>query len=98
MIQKAPRMAHNTSHLRECRPYRLKEGVAMHHLVYLIPYSFFEACEKTSTGSWVTRTGSLFGAIETAHIMGLAVLLGALLVIDMRLLGIGIGLGSPAEL
>jgi hypothetical protein len=70
----------------------------MHYLVYLIPHSFFEACERTFVGSWVTETGSLFGIIETIHIMGLAVLLGTLLVVDMRLLGIGRPLGTPSEL
>jgi hypothetical protein len=52
-------------------------------------YPFFE----WHTTSWVGNTISdsiwLFPAVETVHILAMAIMFGALLVLDLRLLGIG---------
>ena len=70
----------------------------MHHLIYLIPYSFFESCERTFIGAWIGQSKYVFALIETIHIMGLAVLLGTMLGIDLCLLGFGRHWATPAEL
>jgi hypothetical protein len=70
----------------------------MRYLIYLIPYSFFEACEMTAIGSWVAQSTYAFALIETLHIIALAVLLGTMVVVDVRLLGVNSRWHAPAEL
>ena len=43
--------------------------------------------EQSSLGQWARETSWLFLAAETAHFMGLSVLLGSLAVLDARILG-----------
>src|SRR5262245_41846017 len=70
----------------------------MHTLIYLIPYSFFEACERTLIGTAVAQSKYAFALIETIHIIGLAILLGTTVTVDLSLLGFGRRWTTPAEL
>jgi hypothetical protein len=56
--------------------------------VTLLP--FFEWCEATAVGAAIRNSTWLFPAIESVHLLGLAALGGALLVLDLRLLGLGL--------
>jgi hypothetical protein len=55
---------------------------------------FFEWCETTSLGLLVRESVWLFPVIESVHLLGLCMLGGALLVVDLRLLGTGLT-GTP---
>ena len=52
--------------------------------------SFFNACENSALGESIRASRWLFPAIESFHLLGLAVIGGAVLVVNMRLLGFGI--------
>ena len=52
--------------------------------------SFFVWCEHTVVGTTVRESIWLFPVIEVVHLIGLAVLGGAILLVDLRLLGIGL--------
>jgi hypothetical protein len=52
--------------------------------------SFFVWCEHTVIGTTVRESIWLFPIIEVVHLVGLAVLGGAILLVDLRLLGIGL--------
>jgi hypothetical protein len=52
--------------------------------------SFFTWCEGTLLGEAIRESNWLFPAIESLHLLGLAVIGGAVLVMDLRLLGFGI--------
>jgi hypothetical protein len=56
----------------------------------ILPYSFFDWCEGTPLGYWLKQAMWGFAIIETIHIMALAVLLGTMVVVDLRLLGLGL--------
>jgi len=51
---------------------------------------FFEWCETLWLGRAVVGSLWLFPAIEAVHLLGLAVLGGTLLLVDLRLLGLGL--------
>ncbi len=57
---------------------------------------FFQACEATTLGKAVQQSLWLFPVIEAVHLLGLAMLGGALLVVDLRLLGLGL-IGQPVS-
>jgi hypothetical protein len=67
-------------------------------LVRFIPASFFTWCEATSIGHAIRQATWGFAVIETFHIMTLAVFLGTIVVVDMRLLGFGLRRRSAAQL
>jgi hypothetical protein len=67
-------------------------------LLRIFPYSFFDWCESTPLGNWLQQAMWGFAIIETVHIMALAVLLGTMMVIDLRLLGLGLKRIPAAEL
>jgi hypothetical protein len=52
--------------------------------------SFFVWCEGTVIGTTVRESIWLFPIIEVVHLIGLAVLGGAILLVDLRLLGVGL--------
>jgi uncharacterized membrane protein YhdT len=52
--------------------------------------SFFEWCEATGLGSGIRASKWLFPVIESVHLLGLAVLGGVILLVDLRLLGLGL--------
>ena len=60
--------------------------------------SFFEWCDASALGEWVRSSLWLFPVIEAVHLLGLCVLGGALLVVDLRLLGAGLKRQTIAEL
>ena len=55
---------------------------------------FFQWCESTAVGHAIKQSLWLFPVVESVHLLGLAVLGGALLVVDLRMLGLGLR-GQP---
>lgn len=51
---------------------------------------FFEWCEATALGLAVRESVWFFPAIEAVHLLGLCLLGGALLIVDLRMLGAGL--------
>jgi uncharacterized membrane protein SirB2 len=60
--------------------------------------SFFTWCENSFLGEAIRESRWLFPAIESVHLLGLAVIGGAVLVVNLRLLGLGIKRQPPAQL
>ncbi len=50
----------------------------------------FERLEQSSIGEAVRQSVWLFPVVEAAHLLGLALLGGAVLMLDLRLLGVGL--------
>jgi uncharacterized membrane protein len=67
-------------------------------LLNFLPVSFFSWCENVPPGLWIRNAKWAFAIIETVHIMALTVLLGTLIVVDLRLLGFGMRRQSAAYL
>ena len=59
---------------------------------------FFTWCETTALGSAIRASKWLFPVIESVHLLGLAVMGGLLLLVDMRLLGLGLRRQPAAQL
>ena len=55
---------------------------------------FFEWCEATAIGTAIRESLWLFPVVEAVHLLGLCVLGGTLLVVDLRMLGAGLR-GQP---
>lgn len=53
-------------------------------------YPVFEALEATPVGAGIKESVWLFPAIEPVHLLALATLGGAVLMLDLRLLGLGL--------
>lgn len=51
---------------------------------------FFRWCQETWIGDTIRSSTYLFPAIEVVHLLGLVALLGAILAVDLRLLGFGL--------
>jgi hypothetical protein len=51
---------------------------------------FFEWCEASFIGQTIRESLWLFPVIEAVHLLGLAALGGAALIVDLRLLGLGL--------
>jgi len=51
---------------------------------------FFEWCEATAIGAAIRSSPWAFAVIESVHLLGLSVIGGAVLVVDLRLLGFGL--------
>jgi hypothetical protein len=64
----------------------------------ILPYWFFTYCETTWPGSWFKHSRWLFAIDETFHIMALGMLIGTLVIVDLRLLGFGMRRQSAAQL
>ena len=64
----------------------------------ILPSSFFWQCENTLPGSWFKHAQWFFAIDETFHIMALGMLIGTLLIVDLRLLGFGMRRQSVPEL
>lgn len=60
--------------------------------------SFFEWCEATALGAAIRNSKWLFPVIESVHLLGLALLGGAILLVDLRLLGLGLKRQPAAQL
>jgi hypothetical protein len=59
---------------------------------------FFEWCESLWLGQFVVGSNWLFPVIEAIHLLFLSLLGGAVLVVDLRLLGLGLKSKTPSEL
>jgi hypothetical protein len=59
---------------------------------------FFEWCETTAIGQGIKDSAWLFPVIEAVHLLGLSALGGSLLVLDLRMLGLGLRRQSIAAL
>jgi len=59
---------------------------------------FFAWCEHSAVGGAIRNSSWLFPFIEAFHLLGLAVIGGAVLVVDLRLLGLGLRRQPVAEL
>jgi hypothetical protein len=59
---------------------------------------FFSWCEHSWIGQTIQASVWLFPVIESIHLVGLGVIAGSVLIVDMRLLGIGLGTQSAEEL
>ena len=51
---------------------------------------FFEWCEATFIGNTIRDSSWLFPVIESVHLLALAMLGGSVLLVDLRLLGLGL--------
>lgn len=51
---------------------------------------FFEWCEASTLGNAIRDSSWLFPVIESVHLLALALLGGTLLVVDLRLFGVGL--------
>jgi uncharacterized membrane protein SirB2 len=60
--------------------------------------SFFTWCENTPLGEAIRDSRWLFPAIESIHLLGLAVIGGAVLVVNLRVLGFGTERQPAAQL
>jgi hypothetical protein len=61
-------------------------------------YPFFSWVDNTRLSQYIKGTTWVFPLVETIHILALAMLLGSLFLIDLRLLGIAIRRWSPAQI
>jgi len=61
--------------------------------VSLLP--FFQWCEASWVGTAIRESPWAFASIESVHLLGLATLGGSVLLLDLRLLGLGLR-GTPA--
>ena len=53
-------------------------------------YDTLQAMEKTPLGAALRESSWLFPAIEAVHLLALAIFGGALIIVDLRLLGLGL--------
>jgi uncharacterized protein DUF6644 len=60
--------------------------------------AFFQWCEQSHIGDLIRRSPWLFPAIEAIHLLGLGFIGGAVLVVDLRLMGWGLRRQSVAQL
>ncbi len=65
-------------------------------LIVLLP--FFEWCETTPVAQWVSGGVWQFAVIEAVHLLGLGLLGGSLLLVDLRMLGVGLTKQAIADL
>ncbi|MFP8875322.1 MAG: DUF6644 family protein, partial [Myxococcota bacterium] len=61
-------------------------------------YDVFDWLEQTPIGEAIRGSSWLFPVVEAAHLVGLALLGGSLLLVDLRLLGFGLKERSAAYL
>jgi uncharacterized membrane protein YhdT len=52
--------------------------------------AFFQWCYQTDIGEAIRNSTWLFPVIEACHLLGLGVLAGTVLIVDLRLLGVGL--------
>jgi uncharacterized protein DUF6644 len=59
---------------------------------------FFTWCEKSTIGEAIRNSQWLFPVIESVHLLALVLIAGAVLVVDMRLFGLGLRRQPVAQL
>jgi hypothetical protein len=55
-----------------------------------------DALESSGVGHWMREALWAYPAVETAHIIGLALLFGTIVIVDLRLLGLGRNVSAVA--
>jgi hypothetical protein len=60
--------------------------------------SFFQWCYQTPIGEAIRNSNWLFPVIEAFHLLGLGLTAGAVLIVNLRLLGVGLSRQPVAEL
>ena len=60
--------------------------------------AFFQWCEQSGIGDTIRRSSWLFPVIEAIHLLGLGVIGGAVLTVDLRLLGLGLRRQPAAQI
>ncbi len=63
-----------------------------------MPVTWFEWAENTGIGTTIRNSLWMFPVIEAVHLLGLCLLGGALLIVDLRLLGFGLTRQSSESL
>ena len=64
----------------------------------VLPAAFFVWCHDSAISEWINDSMWGFAIIETLHILALTVLLGTIIAMDLRLLGVRSGRQTTAEL
>ncbi len=59
--------------------------------------SFFQWCYQTPIGETIRNSTWMFPVIETFHLLGLGLTAGAVLIVDLRLLGVGLSQTPVAQ-
>ena len=59
-------------------------------------YDLFDLLQHTAVGVGIRRSSWLFPVIEAVHLVAFALLGGALLILDLRLLGLGLTAQAPS--
>lgn len=59
---------------------------------------FFEWCEASTVGTTIKTSPWAFAVIESVHLLGLALIGGAVLIVDLRLFGLGLRRQPLAQL
>lgn len=59
-------------------------------MIHFLPYSFFQWCAKTSLATLISGSKWGFAVLETFHIIGATMLLGSIVVLNLRMLGWGL--------
>ncbi len=67
-------------------------------MIRFLPASFFAWCHDSAISQWINDSVWAFAIIETFHILALTVLLGTIVALDLRLLGVRTTRQSTAEL
>ena len=62
------------------------------------PLPFFQWAEATTLGAMIRTSSWAFAVIESFHLLALSVIGGAVLIVDLRLLGLGLHRQPIAEL
>jgi hypothetical protein len=60
-------------------------------------YELFDWLQRTAVGVGIRQSVWLFPVIEAAHLVAFALLAGALLLLDLRLLGLGLAAQTPSR-
>jgi len=63
-----------------------------------VMFSYFHAIEFSAAGQMIKNSTWAFAVIESVHLLALAVIGGAVLVVDLRMLGFGLRRQTVAEL
>jgi len=61
-------------------------------------FPFFQWCEASTVGNAIRQSLWAFAVIESVHLLGLAAIGGAVLVVDLRMLGLGLRRQPIADL
>src|ERR1700747_2191439 len=59
---------------------------------------FFQWCYDTSVGETIRNSTWMFPVVETFHLLGLGLTAGAVLVVNLRLFGVGLSRAPVAQL